>query len=306
MPLHKWHVKYSAVAPFMLTNAGADFYDWVTAVVMGTQAGMSRKWCYWFREHVVLCRRFGGANISGSRVWLFQPGWSLAPVLLARIVTACGPIVTEDKPRLADRYIKAAIDQVRSSFPKLLRIPDFDRSCAEELLNSASALRGTKEILRLCDASYSASDDSLSSQPAASADICMSMGRLEHFSEDLLTQLISQMRRILIPGGLGSHIVDHRDHFWHFDKSIHCFNHLTFSDKQWSRIARRKLYRNRLLEPDYIRLFNDGGFDVLAAVHELHRNDGRGVTPYHLWGRYKSVPQAVLEAAVTHFIVRRR
>jgi SAM-dependent methyltransferase len=306
MRIHKWQLKYAAVVPFMLTDSSAALYDWLTAKVLGTQVGMSRKWCYWFREHVVLCRRFGRINVAGSRVWLFEPGWSLAPVLLTRIATGCGPIVTEDGSRLADRYITAAIEQVRDSITKMVKIPDFDPSQAADLLHSADGLRSARDVLGLCGARYNVGPKSVESQPDASADICMSMGRLEHFSEERLTQLIAQMRRILRPNGLGSHIVDHRDHFWYFDKSIHCFNHLTFSDKQWQAVARRKLYRNRLLEPDYISLFKEGGFDVLAAVHELHCDDGSMVNPAELWGRFKTVLPNTLRAAVTHFIVRRR
>ena len=113
------------------------------------------------------------------------------------------------------------------------------------------------------------------------------------------------MRRVLVPGGLGSHIVDHRDHYWHYDKSIHCFHHLTFSDKDWAALCKgRKLYRNRLLEPDYVREFERAGFEVLAAIHELHRRDAEGIDPKSFWGPFKALTRDDLQAAVTHFVVR--
>ena len=132
------------------------------------------------------------------------------------------------------------------------------------------------------------------------------MGRLEHFDTEDLTFLMSQMFRILAPGGIASHIVDHRDHFWHYDKSIHCFHHLTYSDTEWASVAKgRHMYRNRLLEGDYARMFEEQGFEVLAAVHHLHRDDASGVDPGSLWGRYSELSPKELEAAVTHFVVRR-
>jgi hypothetical protein len=65
------------------------------------------------------------------------------------------------------------------------------------------------------------------------------------------------------------------------------------------------MYRNRLLEGDYIRMFEAQGFEVLAAVHHLHREDAAGVSPSSLWGRFSELSPADLEAAVTHFVVRR-
>src|SRR5437762_7608474 len=99
--------------PFMQTQVGADLYEWLTATVMGTQKGMSRKWCYWFREHVVLCRRYARMEFKDKRIWLFQPGWSLAPVILGTLATGNGPMVTEDRRRLASRYVPTAIEEVR-------------------------------------------------------------------------------------------------------------------------------------------------------------------------------------------------
>jgi len=81
MALSKWRLKHLGMAPFERTAAGAGLYEWLTAVGLGTQSGMSAKWCYWFREHVVLCRRSGGASFADGRIWLFEPGWSLAPVV---------------------------------------------------------------------------------------------------------------------------------------------------------------------------------------------------------------------------------
>jgi hypothetical protein len=42
----KWRLKHLWMYPFMRTEAGADLYEWLTAVVLGTQSGMSAKWCY--------------------------------------------------------------------------------------------------------------------------------------------------------------------------------------------------------------------------------------------------------------------
>lgn len=292
--------------PFTTCGLGENLYEWLTAVGLGTQRGMSRKWCLWFREHIVLCRRFARAKIPGRRLWLFEPGWSLAPAMLARLVTDRGPLITEPRRRLARRYVRSASAEVALAAEKICRsagVPQVPR----ELLDSMCGATSPRELVEMCEAEYQVGGLSeLERLPESSVDICMSMGRLEHFGESELRSLLCQMRRLLSPGGLGSHIVDHRDHFWHFDKSGHCFRHLTYSDEQWAAIAKgRKLYRNRLVESDYVRLFEDAGFEVLARVHELHRGDASGLNPETLSGPYRKLAKEDIDAAVSHFIVRR-
>jgi SAM-dependent methyltransferase len=217
------------------------------------------------------------------------------------------PLVTEDRRRLATRYLPIAIDEVAKVAEQLCASAKTDSSRAD-LLQQLRAVNSADRALRLCDAHYVVGDlRALEEIPTGSIDICMSMGRLEHFSPSDLEFLFAQMRRVLVRGGLGSHIVDHRDHYWHYDKSIHCFHHLIFSDEEWAALCKgRKLYRNRLLEPDYLRTFEQAGFEVLAAVHELHRSDAEGVDPKDLWGPFADLTRDDLHAAVSHFIVRSR
>jgi Methyltransferase domain len=293
----------------MSSAVGQDTYEWLTAVVLGTQRGMSRKWCYWFREHVVLCRRVAHFGLHGKRVWLFQPGWSLAPIMLSYVVTGRGPLVTEDRRRLSRRYLPNSITEVTKHASRICKTAGAEGEFAPAFISRLeSCSRSPRRALEICQATYSVGDLSrLASLPSDSVDISLSMGRLEHLSEAELSFLMSEMYRLTTHGGIGSHIVDHRDHFSYYDKSIHCFHHLSFSDQSWAAIAKRgKVFRNRLLEPDYIRLFQRAGFEVLAAIHELHKHDADHVDPKTLWGPYADLTPQDLEAAVSHFIVRRQ
>lgn len=304
---NRWRRKHLLMYPFSHNRFSENLYEWLTAVALGTQKGMSRKWCYWFREHILLSRRYTKVKFPDKKIWLFEPGWSLAPVILSYLATNRGPLVTENYNRQARRYILPALKEVQEAAPIICQsaaAPDLNL----ELLNNIEGTTSTQKIIEICRAQYMVGDmHNLKTIPSESADICFSMGRLEHFNERELRNLMQQMARILAFNGIGSHIVDHRDHFWHYDKSIHCFHHLTFSDQEWSALAKgRHLYRNRLLESDYIRLFNETGFEVLGCIHELHRQDAKDVEPTTLWGPYAKLSTRDLEAAVSHFIVRRR
>jgi len=304
--LKSWRLKRAWMRPFTCFPMGEDLYEWLTAVVLGTQRGMSRKWCYWFREHLVLSRRYARIGIAGLRLWLFEPGWSVAPVILGYLATGRGPLVTEGRRRLAGRYVANAVEEVAGVAPQVCRSAGRSEP-GLVFLESLSGAPSPEQVLDACQARYQVcSGSDLATVASESADLCMSMGRLEHYPEDGLARLLAQMRRVLVPGGVGSHIVDHHDHYWHFDKSIHCFHHLTYSDEEWARVARgRKGFRNRLLESDYLRLFEASGFEVLGCVHERHRDDATAVDPRTLWGRYRELSREDLAAAVSHFVVRR-
>ena len=301
-----WHIKRLWMYPFMQTRFGENAYEWLTAVVLGTQQGMSRKWCYWFREHLVLCRRYARATFPHKKLWLFQPGWSLAPVVLSALVTGTGPLITEERRHLAKRYVPTALQavaKVATDAGHAAGVRDFNTL----LLDTLRGFNSPMKVLEACGAQYAIGKlASLDAIPAGSVDVCMSMGRLEHFTEEELKLLFAQMHRILPPGGIGTHIIDHRDHFRLFDASLHCFHHLTFSDEQWAIIAKgRKLFRNRLLEPDYVRLFQDSGFQVLATVHQLHCHDADGIDTSTLWGPFARLTAVDLQASVSHLVVRR-
>lgn len=302
----KWRLKWLWMYPFVRTQTGADVYEWLTAVVLGTQRGLSHKWCSWFQEHLLLCRDLGGADVTGGRVWLFQPGWTLAPVFLSRMATGRGPLVTEDRTRLAARYLPGAIEEAGRVAGELLTAVQADLS-ESALLEGLRRAESPRQALRACAAEYRVGGlRGLAALRDESADLCLSMGRLEHLSEDDLGHLLREMHRILTPHGVASHIVDHRDHYWHYDKStIHCFHHLTYSDERWERVCGKgKGYRNRLLEPDYLRLFEEGGFEVVADRH-LHSEDAEGIDPTTLWGPFASLSREDLDAVVSHFVVRR-
>lgn len=302
----RWRMKHLMMYPFSHTRFTENMYEWLTAVALRTQKGMSRKWCYWFREHIVLCRRYNRMTFPGKRIWLMEPGWSLAPMILSHMVTSQKVLVTEDYPRISNFYIPMALEEVGKAASQACR----SAGASEERLMLLQALQdesSPQKILELCQTSYHVGDLTILNElDSSSVDVCFSMGRLEHFTSEDLSQLLEQKKRILVPGGIASHIVDHRDHFWHFDKSIHCFHHLTYSDAEWSSIAKgRHLFRNRLLEKDYINMFEGHGFEVLASIHNLHKHDADDVNPRSLSGRYAELSAKDLEAAVSHFIVRR-
>lgn len=97
---------------------------------------------------------------------------------------------------------------------------------------------------------------SLRTVPDASVDLCWSQAVLEHVRRAEMPAVLAELRRVLKPDGIGSHVIDLQDHLGGG------LNNLRFTERFWEAewIARAGFYTNRLQARDYARLFQAAGF----------------------------------------------
>lgn len=105
---------------------------------------------------------------------------------------------------------------------------------------------------------------SLKSVTSASVDFFFSNAVLEHIRLSELQPVISEMWRILKPGGISSHVIDFRDHL---QESL---NNYRFSESTWESkfMASSGFYTNRVPWPKMRCLLAHAGFS-LSVVEEL-------------------------------------
>ena len=120
-----------------------------------------------------------------------------------------------------------------------------------------------KQLMELCHITYLApADASDLDMENHSLSIHYSNNVLEHISEESLRSILKKASKLLKPGGLCVHHIDHSDHFAHSDPTISRINFLQFNDKQWDRYAGNHfMYMNRLRSSDFLRLFRECGFE---------------------------------------------
>lgn len=122
----------------------------------------------------------------------------------------------------------------------------------------------------------------------------------------------------LKPGGLSSHVFDHRDHLYHADKRYPFLNHLRFSDAAYRVFfGHRLLFHNRILPEEVIRAFCDGGFElvsfrrlVLPSGRYAESGDEvtsglRGLNSQKLHPRFRAASEADLYTAAAHYLFRK-
>lgn len=101
--------------------------------------------------------------------------------------------------------------------------------------------------------------------PENSVDVIISQAVLEHVPREDFAPLMSELARIMRPGGVSSHEIDYRDHLGGG------LNHLRFSDRIWESapVHRSGFYTNRLRFQEMHRVWEDVGYQVeIVATDE--------------------------------------
>jgi SAM-dependent methyltransferase len=177
------------------------------------------------------------------------PGDSLLSAIVARKYGA-------ERTYLVDvgAFADENVDAYRAAASLLL--PAQGAACAPE------RWRSTADMLKCCHAEYFVDGvAALRRMPTGSVDFVWSQAVLEHVKRSELAEVLSETRRILVPGGVASHRVDLRDHLGGK------LNNLRFTDARWEGrlFANSGFYTNRLRYSEIIGMAAEAGFVVRDA-----------------------------------------
>jgi SAM-dependent methyltransferase len=194
---------------------GTHLYRELTRSVMGTQQTHVDKLSRVWPGYVEVWHSRGGRALEGLDVWVHEGGWTPYPFLINYLLTGKGGVVTNSSGHILDRYLAHAIDGALTTAVPTTSIPPERRAFLE-------ALRGTGQAAEAIAAVGGASCAGIAPDkiplPANSIDLCHSGGALEHYRPEALSAFMRECYRVLRPGGVASHVFDHRDHLHHADK----------------------------------------------------------------------------------------
>lgn len=120
------------------------------------------------------------------------------------------------------------------------------------------------EVLSLCNASYGTQGlASMRQIPSASVDFIWSHAVLEHIRAREFDTFVREIRRVLRPNGLCSHLVDLKDHLGGALNNLRIPG--TLWEKDW--MANSGFYTNRLRKSEIVRSFEmaDFSLDILDS-----------------------------------------
>ena len=148
--------------------------------------------------------------------------------------------------------------------------PMLEIRLADQARSLISGLRSNVSIKRRDDLldygiSYRAPCDATQLDlPDESVDACVSTNSLEHIPAKSISDLLTELKRVLKDSGVISAFIDYTDHYAHTDSKISLLNFLQFSDSEWKRHNHVCHFQNRLRHSDYKLLFEESGFEVVG------------------------------------------
>ncbi len=135
--------------------------------------------------------------------------------------------MTNSEAHLVDRYLSRAVNGALETGAHFKMEAHERWSIVEALRWETKAENALKAINAV---SLQMESRTKAPLPAESIDLCHSGGVLEHYKPDDLKGFFAECFRILRPGGVASHVFDHRDHMYHADKKLPFLAHLMLSD----------------------------------------------------------------------------
>jgi SAM-dependent methyltransferase len=231
-----------------------------------------------------------GRPAQDAVLYEFGAGWDLAiPLSYAALGV--------DRQVLVDIRPSARVELVNEAIPLLERE-------VGPLGGPVSSLRELEERFGI---SYLAPRDARATGlDAESIDFVTSTDVCEHIPEDDLALIFRECRRLLRPGGAISCRIDLQDHYSYFDPGLSRYHFLRFSDRAWRIVNSPLHFQNRLREPDYRRLVEEAGLEIVSWTPSGPSEEGLAeLEAMELAPRYRNgyTPQE-LGVTVLSFVAR--
>lgn len=302
-----WRLKGALRHTCLALPHGVRLYRWLTSEVLGSHAGMAAKWFRVFPAHIRVLQETYGAEARAQRLWCFDSGTTVAAGLAIALATDVPGLLTDREDTPSRRYLPCCRAVLTDAGPGLAQLS----LAPAERLTALLALPWHTEpfdILHAAGMTFGpghalAEDD----EWRGTIGCVFSAGTLEHYAPPALEAEVARMARALHPGGVMSHVVDHRDHRWHADKRLCPLEHLCCDEDLYLRRAGNPLdYHNRWLRSRYVDLFTRHGFTVTCRDVVSYTPDLPQLDRDRLDAPFTVAPEEDFRALVSHFIAIRR
>ena len=242
---------------------GPRAYHAVTRGLLGSQHRIIRKLRRVWPDYARVWRECCGLDLEGRTIWIHEPGWVPFAPLASYLLSGRGGVLTSAAGPPSDRYVGASVrailesglaaegaaDSIRRA--RIADLVDADAACALTATRTAIATSVDPSSLPL---------------DSGTVDLSHSGGTLEHYRPEVLAAFLRESFRILRPGGVASHVYDHRDHLRHVDGHWPFLLHMALPDDVYRALfGHRLMFHNRLAPAEVMALFDAAGFERIAA-----------------------------------------
>jgi SAM-dependent methyltransferase len=295
---------------------GSRAYHAVTRGVFGSQGRVLRKLQRVWPGYARLWRERCGLDLEGRTIWVHEPGWVPFAPVASYLLTGGGGLLTSSGDGPSNRYARAAVRAVLDAAFDAGGPQTGARRARLAVLADAALATDELFVATGTTAAFGV-DPARLPLASAAADVCHSGGALEHLAPPVLAAFIRESFRVLRPGGIASHVYDHRDHLRHVDPRWPFLLHMALPDAAYRALfGHHLLFHNRLPPADVMRLFEAAGFEPIAMrrfvlpdkryVDTNARDAGAaGVPPWLATGRLPRLSLEDRHTAAIHYLYRK-
>ncbi len=306
--------KGAALAVFGRVRGGPELYRTLTRRHMGTAASHVDKLQRVWPEYARVWPRLCGLALDGARLWIHEAGATPFSALAAFLLTGRAGVLTNTQQPLLDRYLARSVNAALAAGFPAGAVPADRRARLEPIRWRRDASGAVGD---LGGAAHVGVDPGRLSLASESIDVCCTGGALEHYRPETLDDFLRESRRILRPGGIASHVFDHRDHLYHADKQLPFLAHLALPDAAYEVAFGHSLaYHNRLTPTQVARRFERAGFERIAlrrltlpaqrfVPDEAVCAERAGLSRRWLASRFRGISDADLHTAAAHYLYRK-
>jgi len=302
-----WKVKSLVRQVFTALPGGHRLYRWTTARVLGMQAGMAHKWFRVFPAHLSVMEKYFGEGARDVSMWCFNCGATPAPAYAMALTTDLPGLLTDQDDRMTGRYLAVSRQLLAEKGPGMATRTHAPPDRLASLLAKAPASGDAVAVMAGMGMTYSNNHRHALEAPwRGNIGLMFTAGTMEHYTPEQLEEWIDMVGQAMRPDGVLSHVMDHRDHRWHADKSISPLLQYTLDEEEFRKVMGNTLdYHNRWFMSDWVRFFERHGYEVETITVIPNTPDLVQTARSELAPAYRTVPDADLHSLVTHFIARR-
>jgi SAM-dependent methyltransferase len=231
----------------------------------------------------------------------FGAGWDLAIPLSNTALGVGRQVLVDIRPSVRVELVNDSL----AAFDRLWG--ELEAEAGRELQPLGEPIGSVEELEERFGITYLAPRDARATGlPAESVDFVSSTDTCEHIPEDDLAEIFRECRRLLRPGGAFSCRTDLQDHYSYFDPTLSRYHFLRFSDRAWRLVNSPLHYQNRLRSPDYLRLVDEAGFELVASRPSGPSDEGLAeLRSLPLAPRFRGYTLEELGVTILSFVARR-
>lgn len=303
----------------------ASLYHRVTCEYAGSQAFHAPKLAAVWTGYAALWEQWYGLPRGNARIWVHDAGWTPISAFASFMITGRAATLTNSHARVLGRYGQQALQCALAMPLEQTGLAASTLAARRAALQAAVHREGAIGAVqalggRVVNKNFTGSQATIG---AGLFDLCHSGNALEHYPPTALRRFLATCVTSLRRGGIASHVVDHRDHLHHVDRTWPFLLHRSLPERAYRMLfGHVLLYHNRLTPTQMMACLESvglervmvrrAGADLVYKPDEEVLRQPSGVPAWTqtcpAWARVGAGPASPLDARTTyaHYVYRKR